>query len=101
MLISVQHEIFAIGSKALKLSGLYVAACCLTRKNTRLPFLGLNATEKEVVLVVVLEIFIVVLYRFISCAHGDTCNLFKRLNFFASWYPTRHVQIRHTTQGKT
>lgn len=57
--------------------------------------------EREVVLLVVLENFIVVLCRFISCSHGDTCTLFKRLNFFASWFPTRHVQIRHTTQGKT
>lgn len=54
-----------------------------------------------VLVVVVLENFIVVLCRFISCAHGNTCNLFKRFNIFASLFSTRHVQIRHTTPGKT
>lgn len=56
--------------------------------------------NRERELVVVLENFIVVLCRFISCAHGDTWDLFKRLNFFASWFSTRHVQIRHTKQNK-
>lgn len=83
----------------LILPGLYVAACCLTVEHTT-PLLSIKPDrEREAVLV--LERFIVVLCRFSSCAHGDTSNLFKRFDFFASRVPTRSVQIRHTTQGKT